>query len=594
MTRLAIAALALLPAIAAMGCSSDVVAPRVDLSEGLPAQRDFAEIMDVWDHGDWQTVLALGPRLEKHEKTHPKDPSALVARAMRALVALEKGDLTQARSLAQTLVSADQEGTTIDMARVVLASLERRQGRPQAALDALMKLFNKMIDAPTRTIVNRELVAAALAARKFPEAARFLRALLKQAGGPLRGFAEREMQSVVGLFPEALLLDLLRDEVASTEPDRWLSALLTQRLVEAVKKGQDPQLARSLLEVALGLLGQDADDVARVAAKGAGVRLERNTVGLLMPLRSDDHRRRGVEVAAGLALSLDLPGGDTRLVVRDDQRDIAKVDETLALLNADGAAVIVAGFDTREADIALAYAERTNVPILLLRPPSRPVPTDGTVFVLGESPGELRAELARGLTARGKKRIAMLVEERLTTDLPASVASVMVAEQPCGASLEFVRSSGADSLIVDGGPTCGSDALEGAGGVSLVFGFDAVSAKITRGSFASAGIYPVFGKTLVDPLLERHRARQRTDPSWWVGLGHDAGLLVKDAVLGLPGESDETTAAVAIRKRIVTDAVAKAEGPLWTTQAKGFDGKRVIARTVGLVDRQMATPDKRR
>ncbi len=576
----AISAALALGSTCALACSGAAPPPRADLSENVGAQKDFEAIRDRWEHEEWSRVLALEPALEGYLGKHESDPSSRRVRAMRALVALERGNLPLAQSHADLLLKPGVEGTTTDMARVVVGSIVRRRGRAGDALRDLGALFNRVIDPPTRAVLNRELAIAALQSKQEAKAGVYLRALLKESGGPLRGFAEQESVPLLAQLPSDVLLELLREEVGADEPDRWFSAMLTERLADVVKRGQDPALARALLDIAAGLLGGNADAVARVAAKGAGVRLERNTIGLLLPLRSEELRRRGIEVAKGLALALDLPGGSTRLVVRDDQRDLAKIDESLALLNADGAAVLVAGFDTKEADLALAYAKRTGVPVLLLRPPGSPIPDGGAVFVLGEDLAATRSALVAGLVRAGKKRVALLVEERTTADLDAKVARSVVAEQPCGASLDFATTSRADGLVVDGGPSC-ADVGASAAGLSLAFGFDAVGSGPSQGVFATAGIYPVLGHAEIDPMFVRFRQAEGKDPSWWVGLGHDAGLLVKDAIQGLPPAEDQGAAAIAIRRRIVADAVARAEVRLWTTDAKGFEGARTIKRTIG-------------
>lgn len=572
--------------LGSLRCGGADVVPRVDLSESLPVQRDFSALRDRWEHADWDAVVAMAPKLDKHIQKHPGDPSTRTIRAMRAVVAVEKGEIAEAKKQLDVLASVDGEGSTRDMANVVLGSLEARSGRPQRALEQMGGQFNKIIDPPTRAFLNRELVRAALGARKLDDAARYLRALVRQSGGPLRTFAERETAVLLAKLPATVALAALKEEVAAEEPDRWFSMALAEHVALGVERDQEPKLARELLDVAAPLLGHRAEMVARVAAKGAGVRLERNTVGLLMPLRTDDLRRRGIEAASGLALALGIPGGATKLIVRDDQRDVAHVDETLALLNADGAAVIIAGFDTRESDIALAYAERTNVPIVLFRPPSRPVAADGPVFVLGESPSAVRQELVRSLANRGKKRVAMLVEERTVNDLAQDAAKLVVAEQPCGASLDFAKSAGADALVIDAGARCTNDATKAAGALTLGFGLDAARPESSAGVLAASGIFPISSGPTPDVHLKTFRDREKRDPSWWVALGHDAGLLVKDAVLGLPSEDDTADAAVAVRKRLVTDSIAKTEGSLWTTSSKGFDGARTMKRSIGVIDRK--------
>lgn len=569
-----------------LGCSPQGALPRADLSEALPPQKAFLEVRGVWEHEPWETVMGLGGGLDAVIRTYPKDPSTRAAKAMRALVAVERGDLALAKRYSDELLALDGEGSTRDLANVVAGSIQRRQGDPKTALVTLEKLFNKVIDGPARAVLNRELFLAAVATGQVHKAAVYLRALLKQSGAPLRAFAERETAKLLAQLPTEVVLALLKEEVAFDEPDRWFSALLANHIADAVEKDQDPQIARALLEIAAPLLGPKAEPIARIAARGADVRLERNTVGLLMPLRSENLQRRGIEVTSGLAVALDIPGGSTKLLVRDDQRDLTKIADTLALLNADGAAIIVAGFDSAEADIAAAYGERTGVPLLLLQQPSRPVRADGSVFVLGYAPTTAREVLVRALLARGRKRIALLVEERTTSDLAPDVASSVVAEQPCGASFEFVRTSGADAVVIDGGRSCAAAALQSLGTIGVAFGLDAIVPG-RESVVATAGLFPVTRATTnVDPMLDTYRKRRGGDPTWWAALGHDAGLLVKDAVQGLPTEEGEAAAAVAIRKRLVTEAVAKSDQSLWTTEARGFDGARTMSRTIRTQDQR--------
>lgn len=571
--------------LAAMACSASVEVPVDDLPRELPPQGTFRDLAATWGSEDVTRDAELLSGLAAHVAAFPSDPSARSAKAMLAMLCVEHDQPDRARTLADELVRGPI-GVSHDAGTVVLGALARRAGDPKRALAELRPLFNKLIDGRARELVNRELLLAAIAERRFDDAALYFRAWIKQAKGATRVRIERLAGELLAPVPPAPLLELLRLESADGDPDRWLLLFVAQRVAQEVLATQDPALARALLELAAPLLRDQADALARVAAKGAGVRLERNTVGLLMPLRNADLRLRGIQVAAGLALALGIPGEKTKLVVRDDQGDAARIDETLALLNADGAAVIVAGFDTKEADVALAYTTRTKVPVVLLRPPSTTAPADGTVFVLGESPLEVRADLARALIERGHRSIALTAEERTRGDLAADVAKAVVAEQPCGAALDFVRQSGADALIIDGGPPCDATA-NAARGMTVAIGLG------TRDSgaelVASAGLFPIAATSGGgDPMLEAYRKQERGEPSWWVALGHDAGLLVKDAIEGLPTEEGESQAAVAVRKRIVADGIAKAEGKLWTTSARGFDGGRVLARPITVLDRGAA------
>ncbi len=564
--------------LSVLACGGPRLVPSADLSESLAAQTAMAKIRERWETLDYVGLPMLEPTISSHVKVYENDPSARSARAMLALVVLEKGDKARAQSIARELDSGP-EGSSRDAGAVVRAALERRAGHFDEALKALVPLFNKIIDPPTRYLLNGELVRAAIGAKRSDLAATFLRAYLTQSSPALRPGAERETVELVREVSGDALLALLVEETELDQPDRWFLDLMVKQMTKIVLEKQDPKLARTLLTAAAALLREDADAVARVAARGAEVRLERNTVGLVMPLRSDEHRRRGVEVAAGLAFALGIPGSKTKLLVRDDQGDVGAIDETLALLNADGAAVIVAGFDTREADVALSYAERTNVPLVLLRPPSRAVKPEGPVFVLGESTGDVHAALLRALSQKGEKRVALLVGDQAAAS--KDVDPAVVAVQPCGASLDFVRNANAGALVLDGDPACSKTALGALDGkTELAFGFDARVPQRDTGLFASAGQFPLTGRSTDSGLLA-YRKLDRGEPSWWTALGHDAGMLVEDAIVGLPTEEDAAALASALRKRIVADGIAKAERPLWTTDAKGFEGGRVLSRKVG-------------
>ncbi|NUO52127.1 MAG: ABC transporter substrate-binding protein [Polyangiaceae bacterium] len=577
--------LALVVAIAA-GCGGESFpVPQPDYGLDLSAQRDLSHMRSTWERADHDGRMALEEPLTGHVSKYPADPSARVARSMLALIALEKGDTERALSLA-TPLAAGREGTTRDAALVVLGALDRRKGHSAEALARLAPLFQKVIDPVAKSFLNRELVLAAIDTARFEQAARYLQAYVRQSGAEDRQKAGTEAATLLEKIPPKPLLSLLSREQGGSEPDPVLLQILTQHLARVAVEKEDVALAKTLLEVAGPLLGDGADDVARIAARGAAVRLERNTVGLVLPLRSEELRRRGVEVAAGLALALELPGGRARLVTRDDQGDVASVDDALALLNADGAAVIVAGFDSKEADMASAYGERTGVPVLLLRPPSRPPKDDGPVFVMGESPAEARSLLARALAERGHSKVAVIASDRDGNDKTVAEPNV-VGVQQCGASLDFVKTAGADALVVDGGPRCAAEAGASAtGNLALAFGLDGGAVE-RRGFYASAGQFPFSGASTQDPLLAAWFKGGRGDPTWWNALGHDAGMLAKQAVLSLPADTDDTDDAKASqrRKNAAIKAVAEARAQMWTTEAQGFGGKRTIARTIKVLDR---------
>jgi hypothetical protein len=69
-------------------------------------------------------------------------------------------------------------------------------------------------------------------------------------------------------------------------------------------------------------------------------------------------------------------------------------------------------------------------------------------------------------------------------------------------------------------------------------------------------------------------------PSWFEALGRDAGVLAWEGVRSLPEQATEDPREVRARRAAATDAIAAAATELWTTEARGFEGARVLPRHV--------------
>jgi Periplasmic binding protein len=568
-----------------LACSKNpVVDPsNPDFAQGSHAQEEFQPIRAKWDHTDRAGRIGLEPALTQYVKAHAKDPTARIATAMLALIAVANGDRSHGEDLARPLTNGPP-GVTRDMALVAYGAALRQEGKAAPALAILAPLFGKLLDPFARDMLNEEVSIAAVDSGDFKNAVRFVRGWLAQADPDAKDDIQRRIVALLDKMPADPLLDLVRSVKGTDEMNGNLLHIVGERLAGLAISTKDVALAKLLIAEARPILGDREDDVARIAARGASIRLEQNTVGVLLSLRTEETQRRGLEVSNGLALGLGLPGSAARVVSRDDQGDPEKVDEALALLNTDGAAVIVAGTDSVEADRARAYAERTNVPIILLRPPTKPLTPGGPVFLLGEDPALVRERLVSALADRGKKRIAILTGTRDDGDLPKTIEGVdVVAVSPCGSSLDFLSVQKANGLVVDGSPRCMRDAIAGAApSVTLALGLDAPTDSAGRLG-AHAGIFP-FTITLSksgDPELDKFLALGRGAPSWWAGLGHDAGKLAWAAVSQLPSLAGPDNAqATAERKALVTKLLASAQDSLWTTEAKGFAGARTISRSV--------------
>ena len=572
----------------ACACSSKGV-PVAELTSDFGAQREFQMLRGRWEHGSPETRLALDAPLARFARSHADDPTARVSNAMIALIAVEKNELDRAERLARPLVDGPP-GTTRDMASVALGASTRRRGRSKEALAMLEPLYGKVIDPFARDVLSEEAALAAVAAGDLDTAIRFLRGWLAQSAEDRKKEVEAKVAAVVARLPAPPLVSLVQLAQGTDEMKSSLLVIVGRRLAAIAIQTGDVTLARLLVAMAGPLLGDQADDVARVAARGAAVRLDANTVGLLLSHRSDELTRRGLEVARGLAFAGGLPGGSAKLLTRDDRGDAAQIDEALALLSSDGAGIIVAGLDSREANAAFDYAVRTGAPMILLRPPDRVVDPAGHVFVLGDNVLLAREKLVAAAIAAGHERIALLVGDRGESEAPPPTSDGgVVAIQPCGAPLDFVHSSGANALIIDGGPTCIREALHGANPrVPVGLGLDGPT-DVAVHDRVSAGMFPV-GTTSTDPELTALLAEGRGPPSWWTGLGHDAGKLAWAAVSKLAASRDADAQNLAARKDRVVELVAKEEATLWTTEARGFAGARLITRDVGV--RSNVTPEE--
>lgn len=562
---------ALLFALGLAGCGGSGMkepTPVAMLAASHGAQAALPPIVEAWAHGQARDRLATEPRLADLVRRYPTDELARTATAHLAWLALERGQVARAVALARA-VERGPAGTTKDLALVVEGGALRRQGRPDEAMRALGPLVGRLVDGYARALLDEEVILAALAAKRWDAAVRFIGVWLGEASDEdaeeVRGKVARLLAAVP---PETLLAMLAAPHGAATDDDA-VRQLLARRLADVAVARKDPSLAKRLLTIARQLLGERGDAVAELAAGATAARVEARTVGLLLSLSSDETRRRGIDVATGLASGLGLPGSGARLVSRTARAESDGIVEALRALSADGAAVIVAGVDELEATEAARFADANEVSVLVLRPPA-----DGAGarfgFVLGEDPRAIGEALTAALAKRGATPSAWLGEG-------AAAAS------PCGGALPLAdwKRAGIAGLVVMGSPSCARDALAAVAGsgLRLAFGLDAgESARVgelvaTAGSFPRARGPKPYGAA--EPAPE--------GPSgWWAALGHDAGVLVGAAFRALPAEGTDDPVKVRSQRAAVASALAGVEGALFTTEAKGFAGGRVLARTVAV------------
>jgi hypothetical protein len=582
---------------AASGCSGSGHGPKpvASLAVTTPAQTALQGILDDWARSSRTERIAMKGRISAYKVKFSAEPPALTADALLAWVMLEEGDFLQAELQASVVQVRAAAGTTNDLGRTIQGAALRRRGQPVEALRVLSPLVSKLIDGWARALLNEEIVESALAAKQWQRALHLMAVWLREASPEERDLVKARLTQNLALMPapELLLrLDRARGiEIALlAEEEREMRKLVAQQLATFARQKRDVELAQHLLASSGPLLGDQGDAIARLATGVTKARVEARTVGLLLSLRTEETRRRGAEVTEGIVYGLGLPGpwgsgasaargNAARLVSRDDRGTADRIDDALAALSADGAAIVIAGVDGEEAAAAARFAEQNQIPVLLLRPAGKgenPPPGRFT-FLLGDDPAAVEDALAAALAAKGATPVAIVAEDpRRHGALPASVTAV----RGCSEATSPWKPLGAGGIVL--GAACAREAIAAAGSPKIVFGaaLELGGVVLPTGSLiAEAGIYPIDPAHLSPaavPWLKDHAG----PPSWWAGLGHDAAVLAWAGVQALPERGTEDPKEVAERRALAAQALGAAQADLWTTAARGFGGARVLPRSV--------------
>jgi hypothetical protein len=561
----------------AAACSSSARPPTATVSRSASGERDLQPLLARWARASRAERTAMGPALATFRQLHADDEvAARLAEALLAWVALEKGALRAAEVQAHRTRDAAGPGSVADVCRAVEGAALRRQGRAKEALDLLLPLVSKLIDPWARALLNREAVQSAVDAQRWTVALGLMRVWLREATQDERAGARAAIEQGLAQAPTPELLALL-EEPQTADEDLEIRKLTAQRLAFVARAGKDVQLAQRLLSRAGALLGDQADVVAQLAAGASRARVEARTVGLLLSLRDDATRRRGTEIAQGVAFGLGLPGSTARLVTRDDHGAKERIEEALAALSADGASVLIAGNDEVEADIAATFADAHKIPVLLLRAPS--IDRGPFTFVVGVDGGTMLAALVASLSAHGVARAALVGDELAVADAPRPPTDPLIARS-CAEPVGTWRTLGVGGIVLPAPVACTKETLGAAAALHLrlAVGLDHDALALPAGTLlATAGAFPFAEpSTSLRGWTPGHGA----PPSWWAALGRDAAVLAWAGVQGLPLQGTEEPSEVDARRAQAGASLAAARVELWTSEAAGFGGARVLPRTL--------------
>jgi hypothetical protein len=576
---------------ACSGSSTEAQKPVAALAVSLDAERDVRKLVSDWSHASREERMEMASRIDALRAQHPTDPGARIADVLSAWIDLERGDLQGAEDRAEIIERRSGTGTIADIARTVRGAARRREGEPKEALSLLSPLVSKLIDPWARALLNEEIVESATLAGEWRRALELMSVWLREAGLDERATVRGHIEHNLTRVPQDKLETWLKGErrielAAAAEEELEIQKLVAQRLAVLARETKNAELAHTLLATSGNLLGEQSDAVAKLAAGANRARVEARTVGLLLSLRDAKTRRRGAEIATGVAFGLGLPGSPARLVSRDDHGSAARIEEALTALAADGAAIVIAGSDEREAGVAAAFAESRQIPVILLRAPAVPPPVRSKTpfsFVLGLDLIELESSLVKALAARGATPIAVLADEPVGARAPREHVSFI---RGCSEASSPWRPLGVAGVVLSAQPECARAAIVAAAPQRLRFAasFEADAAGLPHGSVvATAGLFPIAlgdkPKTLASWLTTHP-----TPPSFWEALGRDAATLAWAGVQALPPRGTEDPTEVALRRAMAAAALASAKADLWTTDAKGFGGARAMPRTIGVRD----------
>lgn len=566
------------------------------LSASTVAQVELRRLLQRFAAAPRGERAAIEAELVAFRRRHAGDPLIRLVDAHVAWIALEKGDLAHAESLAAKL-RAGLPGVPRDIAQVVQGAALRRRGRPREAFAALRPLVGKLIDAYARALLHAEVVTAATEAGRFTEAIELADVWLREIGDEERAAARAGIQALLPRMPPVVLSRALRERQAAQQEDipeseLLLRTLLAERLAAVALEEKDVRLAQELLATSGPLLGAQGDRIAQLAAGATTARVGVATVGLLISVRTPAARRRAVEAAAGVSFGLGLlraGGGDAgkaRVVSRDDAGEGGedRTAEALSALTTEGAAVLITGFDRGQSTAAAAFARAHEIPVLLLHPPDPGAAAGPFVFVLGEEPSRVGEALVAALAAEGARKVALVGDAETVgaASKPAGVAVALSCDGPMDE--RTLRLAGVQGLALNGDDGCAARALEASGALRLraAFGLEALGAAPPGALVAGAGRMP-FAEHERDATSGDVAAwlkAQVEPPGWWAALGRDAAVLAQAGLARLPAKGTEDPAEVKARRREVTEGLARASAALWTTEARGFEGKQRMGREI--------------
>jgi hypothetical protein len=578
------------------GSRSAGAIPVPSVSSSLAAQEAFRRIESRFSDLAPDLRPALEHDLREFLEKYGSDDRSRLARLYLAWIELGRKRSAEARALADP-VRRGPPGAVHDFADVVEAAATRREGRAGAALVLLEPLRGKIADPLQRGLYSEELVHALVDKRRSDDAIGAMLDWAEQAPPGDREAVVASIEALIREMPpaalEAGLRSLAKDaegEASATnatraEAKRWLVATARERLIRAALTERDPELARRLVESSPSAFSHDDSREALdalAATSAVAPRIEGRTVGVVLDVVDETSRSRSSDLVAGMTRALGLPTSATRedavRLVTHDASEAGDMQHALGILAGDGAAILVAGV-TDEAAIATSlFAERTRIPVIVLRRPSALGEKGRFTFVLGTDAVSEEAAVTEALAAGAARNPVRVGPGGIPCDAEPGGAG-----QTRFPAREWKHKM-ADALVLLGDESCTRDAVAEAAfeGLTplLVIGLESGAAEVSgRKAVLTSGRFPLGTRPLA-PEERAWIARWGASPSWYETLGHDAATLAASVLANFPlarAVDAPTVTRLHLRAR---DQLARVEAKLWSTGAAGFGSLNVVAREI--------------
>jgi hypothetical protein len=566
--------------------------PEASLASSEEAQSEFRSLREQWVGTPLDARASLEPQLTRFVQRHPSDHQGRWVRLYLAWIARERNDLTLAERWLN-LAEPGSAGAASDLGGVVRASIDLAAGRAAPAYEKLRELDGRLIDADDRLLCLDQLVSAALAAERYREAVLHMLELAAQAARRHRERMWRSLTprlsrvplplleaSLPALSSGAIKSPSLRPAEKAAAVD-WMRRQILELLSRSALEQKNVELAQRLVASARRPDGSESDEseLLRLATRGGlAPKVEGRTLGLLLQLGEPIVRQRSMEVASGIAATLELASstqGAGALVLETREVDVdGDIAGALARLASDGAGLLLAGLDAPAARAAAAFSARSNVPVLLLHEPggTEAAVLPESAFIAGTDEVTANEPLRRTLAQRFDTLISVGSPE-------TPCASDTAAAVPLGA----VGPGSGQGLWIMGSAQCARSVFanlpEGGRAWTVGLGLDALAAQ--QDERAPRQLWAVGVARLPrfeqkgDAALTRWLSRKGRTPSFYEALGHDLALVGAAALPAAPAESLRDAGAVAEYHRHVLERIRGAVlGALWTSDGPRFGADR--------------------